>query len=231
MSVLLKNGQSFDHRGKRIEVDILIEEGRILEKGKGFAEEGHQVIDCSGKWVFPGLVDLHVHLREPGFEAKETIETGSMAAAKGGFTTIACMPNTKPVLDHEQHIQFVQEQAKSSGFARVLPIGAISVRQLGRELTDFEALQRAGVLAVSDDGVGVQSSQVMKEAMIKAHRLGLPVIAHCEDDTLLNGGCVHDGKFARQHGLRGIPSESESIMWAGIFCWPKKPVSIITFAM
>lgn len=211
MGVLLKSGRTFDHNGKTIEVDILIEDGRIVEKGVGFNEEGHRVMDCSGKWVLPGFVDLHVHLREPGFEEKETIETGSQAAVKGGFTTIACMPNTKPVLDHEDQIRFVREQAERNAFARVLPIGAISVRQLGKELTDFEALQRAGVMAVSDDGVGVQSSRMMKEAMLKAQSVGLPVIAHCEDNTLLNGGCVHEGGFARKHGLRGIPSESESI--------------------
>ncbi|GAA0359842.1 dihydroorotase [Bacillus horti] len=209
--MLLKNGTMYDHVGNQVTRDILIENGRIKKLGKNLQAEGHETVECEGKWIFPGFVDLHVHLREPGFEAKETIETGSMAAVKGGFTTIACMPNTKPVLDTPEQIRYIHEQTKKSGYAHVLPIGAITKRQLGEELNDFESMQHEGVLAVSDDGVGVQSSWMMKQAMIKAQELGLPVVAHCEDDTLIQGGCVHEGSFSEKYNLRGIPSECEAI--------------------
>lgn len=209
--MLLKNGKMFDHVGNEIKRDILIEDGRIKKLGRNLSAEGHEVIDCAGNWIFPGFVDLHVHLREPGFEAKETIETGTMAAAKGGFTTIACMPNTKPVLDTPEQIRFIHDQTKKTGYVRVLPIGAITKRQLGEELNDFEGMQQEGILAISDDGVGVQSSWMMKQAMREAKELGIPVVAHCEDNTLIQGGCVHEGTFAEQHGLRGIPSECEAI--------------------
>jgi len=161
--------------------------------------------------VAPGFIDMHVHLREPGFEQKETIETGSRAAARGGFTTIACMPNTRPSLDRPELIRSVLEKAEQAGYARVLCYGAITVRQCGEELTDMAALKKAGIIGVTDDGVGVQESRKMKEAMRLAHSLGLPVVAHCEDNSLAHGGCVHDGEWARRHGLPGIPSEAESI--------------------
>jgi dihydroorotase len=211
MGILLQNGSTLNHRGDEIILDILIEGSLIVKKGKSLATEGHQTIDCTNKWVFPGLIDAHVHLREPGFEAKETIETGTKAAAKGGFTTIACMPNTKPVLDSKELIEWVHEKRRTEGYVNVIPYGAITKRQLGQELTDFAGMKEAGIIAVTDDGVGVQSSYMMKQAMLKAKELGLPVVAHCEDDTLINGGAVHDGKFAAAHGIKGIPSESESI--------------------
>lgn len=211
MGILLQNGNVLNHRGEQITLDILIEGDKIVTKGKGLATEGHQVLDCQGKLILPGLIDMHVHLREPGFEAKETITSGTMAAAKGGFTTIACMPNTKPVLDKAEMIQFVHDKRIEEGYVNVLPIGAITERQLGKELTDFAAMKEVGIVGVSDDGVGVQSSYMMKQAMLKAKEHGLPVIAHCEEDTLINGGAVNDGKFAAKHGVPGIPSECESI--------------------
>jgi len=172
---------------------------------------GHEVIDVQGKLVTPGFIDMHVHLREPGFEAKETIATGTASAARGGFTTVACMPNTRPVTDTPEVVQQILRKAKEEGSARVLPIGAITVRELGKELTDMAALKEAGIVAVSDDGVGIQTSQMMKDAMKMATSLGLPVVAHCEDDSLAEGGCVHEGIFSEKHGLKGIPSEAESI--------------------
>jgi dihydroorotase len=211
MGILLQNGSTLNHRGDEIILDILIEGSQIIKKGKELPTDGHEVIDCADKWIFPGFIDMHVHLREPGFEAKETIETGTKAAAKGGFTTIACMPNTKPVLDSKELIEWVHDKRKTEGYVNVLPYGAITQRQLGKELTDFTAMKEAGIIAVTDDGVGVQSSYMMKQAMLKAKELGLPVVAHCEDDTLINGAAVHDGKFAAAHGIPGIPSESESI--------------------
>jgi dihydroorotase len=211
MGILLQNGNTLNHRGEEIILDILIEGSQIIKKGKELPTDGHEVIDCTDQWIFPGFIDMHVHLREPGFEAKETIETGTKAAAKGGFTTIACMPNTKPVLDSKELIEWVHDKRKTEGYVNVLPYGAITQRQLGKELTDFTAMKEAGIIAVTDDGVGVQSSYMMKQAMLKAKELGLPVVAHCEDDTLINGAAVHDGKFAAAHGIPGIPSESESI--------------------
>jgi len=210
MGILLKEGYVLNHRGESIVLDVLIENNHILKKGRDIPEDGHHVVNCKGKHIFPGFIDMHVHLREPGGEHKETIKTGTMAAAKGGFTTIACMPNTRPCLDTAERIQFVHDKRQTDGYVHVLPIGAITLNQLGEELTDFEAMQRVGIVAVSDDGVGVQSSFMMKQAMQKAQSLGLPVVAHCEDDTLI-GGAVHDGEFARKHGIKGIPSESESI--------------------
>ncbi|WP_202079933.1 dihydroorotase [Caldalkalibacillus salinus] len=211
MGLLLKNGWVMNHQGKGIQIDVLLKGDRVHKLGKGFPEDHHQVIDCEGKWVLPGFIDMHVHLREPGFEHKETIESGTRAAAKGGFTTIACMPNTKPVLDAAEQIQSIHDQAKRVGAVNVLPIGAITQRQLGETLCDFEAMQRVGIVAVSDDGVGVQSAGKMKEAMSQAAKLGLPVVAHCEDNSLIQGGCVHDGAYAQTHGLRGIPSECEAV--------------------
>lgn len=170
-----------------------------------------QIIDAEGKLVTPGFIDMHVHLREPGYEHKETIETGSRSAVKGGFTTIACMPNTRPVTDTPETVKLILDKAREANLAKVLPYAAITKNELGRELTDFEALKEAGAIGFTDDGVGVQNAQMMKDAMKKAKALGMPVIAHCEDDSLVKGACVTEGKFAERHGLKGIPNESEAI--------------------
>lgn len=210
MGTILRNGNVLID-GELVKRDILIEENVIRAIAEGLNPEGHKVIDVTGKLVTPGFIDMHVHLREPGFEAKETIATGTASAARGGFTTVACMPNTRPVIDTPDTVQHILRKAEEEGSARVLPIGAITVRELGRELTDMAALKEAGVMAVSDDGVGIQTSQMMKDAMKMATDLGLPVIAHCEDDSLAEGGCVHEGVFSEKYGLKGIPSEAESI--------------------
>ncbi len=168
-------------------------------------------IDASGKLVTPGLIDMHVHLREPGFEHKETIATGTASAAKGGFTTIACMPNTRPVTDNADTVKLVLDKAAEAGSVKVLPYAAITLNELGRELTDFAALKAAGAIGFTDDGVGVQNAQMMKNAMALAASMDMPVIAHCEDDSLVVGASVSEGEFARKHGLKGIPNESEAI--------------------
>ncbi|RAL26077.1 dihydroorotase [Thermoflavimicrobium daqui] len=212
MKTLLKNGLMLDEQSKKlVKRDILIDGEIIAKIASEIEDEEAMQIEVAEKLITPGFIDLHVHLREPGFEQKETIETGTYAAARGGFTTVACMPNTRPPIDSVPIVEEILEKAEEAGYARVLPIGAITVRQLGQELTDMEALKKAGVVAVSDDGVGVQSSKMMKEAMRKAYALGLPVVAHCEDNSLAKGGCVHDGEFAKRYGLQGIPSEAESI--------------------
>jgi len=172
---------------------------------------GHHIIDAGGKLVSPGLIDMHVHLREPGFEHKETIATGALSAAAGGFTTIACMPNTRPSIDNPETVKFVYEKAKEADKARVLTYACITRNELGKKMTDFAALKEAGAIGFTDDGVGVQSAQMMKDAMKLAHSIGLPIIAHCEDDTMIAGAPVTEGEFARQHGLKGLPNESEAI--------------------
>ncbi|CAG7621198.1 dihydroorotase [Paenibacillus allorhizosphaerae] len=192
---------------------VLVEGGIIEKVAEGAAPEttGHTVIDAQGKLLTPGLIDMHVHLREPGFEHKETIATGTRSAARGGFTTIACMPNTRPVIDTVETVKYVLDKAETEGIVRVLPYGCITKNELGRELTDFDALKAAGVIGYTDDGVGVQSAQMMKDAMAKAASIGMPIIAHCEDNTLVEGAAVSEGEFARRNGLKGIPNESEAI--------------------
>lgn len=210
--LLLKNGRVLAPNGDELMTrDILIVDNHILQIGENLHDSEAEVVDLIGKFVSPGLVDLHVHLREPGFTHKETIETGARAAVRGGFTTIACMPNTRPVIDSVEVVEEIITKAKQAGNARVLPIAAITIRQLGQDHTDMEALKTAGAFAFSDDGVGVQSSQMMRLAMRKAKQLGMAIIAHCEDNTLVEGGVVHEGTFAEKHGLIGIPSISESI--------------------
>ncbi|SEN16855.1 dihydroorotase [Lihuaxuella thermophila] len=214
MKLLLQNGRVLDPTtGELVHKDILIEGQTIAKIGTDLnaADPETEVIDLSGKFISAGLIDMHVHLREPGFEQKETIETGTRAAARGGFTTVACMPNTRPVIDSAELVKEVIAKAEQAGYARVLPYGAITVREAGQELTDMAAMKEAGIIGVTDDGVGVQSSKMMKEAMRKAHSLGLPVVAHCEDDSLAKGGCVHDGQFAARFRLKGIPNEAEAV--------------------
>jgi dihydroorotase len=210
---LLKNGCVLDSTGKLVKKDILIEGKYIkqIDYPISLTDFETEVIDLNGKLISPGFIDMHVHLREPGFEEKETIETGTQAAAKGGFTTIACMPNTRPVIDSATIFKGVVQKAEQIGFARVLPFAAITVHEAGHQLTDMTTLKQAGVIGFSDDGVGVQNSRVMKDAMRIAHSLNLPIVAHCEDYTLSKGGCVHDGRFAARYHLKGIPSEAESI--------------------
>lgn len=195
---------------------LLIEDGKIAairdDASEGTPDTaGHETIDAAGKLVSAGFIDMHVHLREPGFEHKETIATGTRSAARGGYTTIACMPNTRPVIDKVETVNYVLDKAETEGIVRVLPYGCITKNELGRELTDFAAMKDAGVIGFTDDGVGVQSAQMMKDAMALAASLNVPVIAHCEDNTLVEGGSVTEGEFARRNGMKGIPNESEAI--------------------
>ncbi len=169
---------------------------------------GDVVFDLNNAVVFPGFVDAHVHFREPGFSYKETVGTGSRAAARGGFTHVCTMPNLNPVPDSAEHLGVQLDIIKKDACIGVHPFGAITVGQNGGELSDMEAMTD-GVIGFSDDGKGVQSAEMMKSAMVRAKKLGMVISAHCEDNSLLNGGCIHDGEYARTHSIKGICSESE----------------------
>ncbi|MCQ6265725.1 dihydroorotase [Fictibacillus sp. WQ 8-8] len=214
MGILLKGGKVLTGTNGLKVQDILIEDTKIADLGESLPEEGHKVIDVSGNLVTPGLIDLHVHLREPGGEHKETIETGTKAAARGGFTTVAAMPNTKPVPDNAAQLQWVNEKIKETASVRILPYASITTRQAGKELTDFEALKNKGAFAFTDDGVGVQSADMMLQAMRLAKQSDAVIVAHCEENTLIHKGSVHKGDFAEKHGLNGIPSVCEAVQIA-----------------
>ncbi|PLR97350.1 dihydroorotase [Bacillus sp. T33-2] len=211
MSLLIKNGRLLTEDGKLKETDVLIKNGLIAEIGTGISREAAAIVDAEGMLIAPGLIDLHVHLREPGGEKKETIATGTLAAAKGGFTTIAAMPNTRPVPDTFEQLEWLNQRIGESAAVRVLPYASITVRELGKELTDFSALKQAGAFAFTDDGVGIQSAGMMLEAMKQAAALGMAVVAHCEDNSLINKGSVHEGKFSQELGISGIPSVCEAV--------------------
>jgi dihydroorotase len=208
--LLIKKAKLFTYNGVEV-IDILIKDGKIAAIGDNIPSDNEKIIDATGLLVAPGFIDLHVHLREPGGEKKETIETGTKAAAKGGFTTIAAMPNTRPVPDCAEQLEWLNTIIEETAAVRVLPYASITIRELGQELTNFKELKEAGAFAFTDDGVGVQSAGLMLEAMKKAAELNMTIVAHCEDNTLINKGCVHEGEFSRKNGLRGIPSVAESI--------------------
>jgi len=210
MSILIKNGQLLTN-GELITGDIFIEDGLIKEIGTLANIKADEIIEADGFVVAPGFIDLHVHLREPGGEKKETIATGTLAAAKGGFTTIAAMPNTRPVPDSKEQLEWLHRRIEETAVVKVLPYGSITIREAGKELTDFSALKEAGVFALTDDGVGVQSADMMLSAMKKAAQEGLTIVAHCEENTLINKGSVHEGSFSKEHGINGIPSVCESV--------------------
>jgi dihydroorotase len=211
MSLIIKNGQLLTEQGSLKQADLYIENGIIKEIGQVLNRKAIETIDAKGLLIAPGFIDLHVHLREPGGEKKETIATGTLAAAKGGFTTIAAMPNTRPVPDTKEQVAWLMNRIDETAVVRVLPYGSITMRELGQELTKFAELKEAGAFALTDDGVGVQSAGMMLEAMKQAAKLNLAIVAHCEDNSLINKGCVHEGSFSRDHGLSGIPSVCESV--------------------
>ncbi|WP_411844491.1 dihydroorotase [Schinkia azotoformans] len=215
VSLLLKNARLFNFAGDLEKKDILIENG-IITRIEDVIEQDtvKNVRDVEGRIITPGFVDLHVHLREPGGEKKETIETGTLAAARGGYTTVAAMPNTRPVPDTKEQLEWLQNRIKETAKVRVLPYASITVRELGEELTDFKSLKDAGAFAFTDDGVGVQTAGMMLDAMKKAAELDMAIVAHCEDNSLINKGAVHEGEFSKKHGVNGIPSVCESVQIA-----------------
>ena len=214
--ILLQGGRvidpsrDFDHVG-----DVLIKDGKIAAAGgKIGVPDGTDVRNVAGKVVAPGLVDIHVHLREPGNEDEETVASGARAAAAGGFTAICAMPNTDPVTDNQAAVGFIVRQSDRAGLARVYPIGAVSLGQKGERLAEFGEMVGAGAVAVSDDGKPVVSSHLMRTALEYARTFGIPVADHCEDPTLAAGGVMHEGLVATRLGLKGIPAAAEEIMAA-----------------
>ncbi|MEI6812550.1 MAG: dihydroorotase [bacterium] len=212
--VLLKGGRLLDPSTRTDAIgDILLRDGKIESVGGNLsAPEGATVVDCTGKVVSPGFIDVHCHLREPGREDVETIATGARAAAAGGFTAVCAMPNTDPVTDNQAAIGFVLKQGRAAGAARVYPIGAISIGEKGEQLAEFGEMVGAGAVAVSDDGKPVVSAQLMRTALEYARAFGIPVADHCEEPTLAAGGDMNEGLVSARLGLKGIPSEAEEIM-------------------
>ncbi len=211
MTKIIRNIQILNEKGELESSSLSIQNGKIAGIGNDIQLENAEEIDGKGMLLSPGFIDVHVHLREPGGEHKETIETGTKAAARGGYTTICAMPNTRPVPDTAENFQKVLDLVEKNALVRVLPYGSITIRQAGKERTDIPALKELGVFALTDDGVGVQQAGTMLEAMEEAARLQIPIVAHCEDNTLIYGGVMHKGKRNEELGLKGIPSVSESV--------------------
>ena len=214
MKRLLKGGRLVDPaNGRDGMFDVLIDQDRIARVGRDLPADGAAVVEMpSGYVICPGLIDMHVHLREPGQEHKETVATGTAAAVAGGFTAVACMPNTVPVNDNAGVTEYVLKKAAESNLARVYPIGAVSRGQKGEQLADIAELKRAGCVAITDDGRPVATALLMRRALEYASMFDMPVIEHCEEQTLKGDGVAHEGFQASSLGLRGIPSEAESIM-------------------
>ena len=214
--LLVRGGHLIDPRNKLDGImDVLIEGQHVQKVAKDIKpSKDTEILNATGLLVTPGLIDIHVHLREPGQEEKETIATGTASAAMGGFTSVACMPNTAPPIDNVSQVQFVLMKAQSEGHVRVFPIGAITKGQDGAELTEIGAMLRAGCVAISDDGKPVTNAKLFRRALEYAKTFGLTVIDHCEDADLAKGGVMNEGKLAALLGLKGIPRQAEYIMVA-----------------
>ena len=216
MSKLIKNGHLVDVEAKRDGFyDLLINNDgkveRIEAKGglDGFAKENTEIIDAEGKYVLPGFIDLHVHFREPGGEYKETVKTGSMAAARGGYTTVVTMPNTKPVMDTVEHLKLQLDAIKKDAVINVLPSGTVTMGEEGKVLSDMEGMKKAGIVAISEDGRSVMDPEILRAGLVEAARLGFPFFDHCEDANLVNGGVMNAGEKSKELGMPGITNEVE----------------------
>src|SRR5579862_9102250 len=210
--LLIKNGRVLDPATKTdAPLDVLLDGEKISRVGANLPADGAEIFDAKGLIVAPGFIDLHCHLREPGQELSETIETGTLAAARGGFTAVCCMPNTQPVNDSASVTRGIVERAASQGAVRVWPIGAASIGSKGEALAEIAAMKNAGIVAVSDDGKPIATARLMRQVMDYCNSLGLPVIDHCEDPSLFAGGVMREGPHSLRLGLKGIPAQSESI--------------------
>ncbi len=212
-TLLIRGGRVVDPaNGRDGEMDVLIENGKIARVSRGLkATEGTPVLEAKGMVVVPGLVDMHVHLREPGRENAETIETGTRAAAAGGVTTVACMPNTEPPLDTPSHIEFVRRKAAQTASVKVFPIGAITVNRAGQSMAEIGALVKAGCVAISDDGSPVSNSQLMRRALEYIKLFDITLIEHSEDAALMADGVMNEGSLSTKLGYKGIPCQAESV--------------------
>ena len=214
MKMLLKNARVVDHKNKLDgKYDILIENEKISKVEKNIQEEAEEIIDCTNYIIIPGMIDMHCHLREPGFEHKETIETGSKSAVAGGFTTICPMPNTNPVPDNPETLKDIIKKAKEVNLCNVFPFSSITKGEKGEELVDFKAMKEAGAIAFSDDGIPVMNSKIMRDGMIKANEVGSFTSAHCEEKSVAKGA-INAGKIAEELGVEGVLPEAEEIMAA-----------------
>lgn len=216
MNLLIKGGRVIDPTQGLDEVlDVLVEKGVVKELGKGLsAPAGAEVVDASGKCVVPGLIDMHVHLRDPGLEYKEDIVSGTRAAAAGGFTSVCCMPNTKPVIDNKAIASYIINKAKAEGFCNVFPVGTITYGMNGERMSEMGELKEAGCVAVSDDGKPVANAELMRRSLEYARGMGIMVISHAEDLSLVGEGAMNEGFTSTEIGLKGIPRIAEDIATA-----------------
>lgn len=231
MKLLIKSGRVVDPSSRTDKkLDILIDKGKIIEIKPKTSARGAKIIDASGLVIAPGFIDMHVHLREPGQEDKETIATGSRAAARGGFTSIACMPNTQPVNDNRGVTEYILSEAKKNAAVNIFPIASITKDEKGEELTDMADLKNAGAVAFSDDGMPVQNSQVMRRALEYSKILDTVIIDHCEDKNLSGDGVMHEGYYSYLFGLKGIPASSEETIVSRDIILAKKADAAIHIA-
>lgn len=215
MKTLIQNGYVLDPESKREgKFDVLIEDEKIIKVAEQITAHADKVLDASGCYVMPGFIDLHVHLRDPGLEYKETLETGGKAAARGGVTTICAMPNTKPVVDNGEKVEDVHNRAKTDSPVHVIQIGAITIGQQGQELADIEGMAKAGCHAISEDGKSVMNASLYRKAMKIAKENKISIFAHCEDITMVEGGVMHADEKAQALGLKGITNAVEDVIVA-----------------
>lgn len=213
MRLLIKNGRIINPvTGIDGKADLYVEDGKVVEMGINIDEPADKIIDASGMWVTPGFIDTHVHLRDPGLTYKEDIRTGTASAAAGGFTTVCAMPNTKPTTDSVDTVRYILSKTEAKGSCHVVPCGAITVGQQGKTLTPMKAMKSAGMGAVSEDGRSVLNAKVLKEGMVLAAKLNLPVMSHCEDESLAEGGCMNEGAKSEALGLKGIHNDTEDLI-------------------
>lgn len=215
MVTLIKNGYVIDPaNGLEGIYDVLIEDDKIKAVESEITVEANKIIDASNKYVMPGFIDLHVHLREPGFEYKETIKTGTMSAAAGGYTTICPMPNTNPTIDSKEMVEYLVTKANQDSLVNIIPIGAVTKGQMGKELADIQGMADAGALAISEDGKSVMNVSLYVEGMKAAKEAGISVFAHCEDKDLVRSGCMNAGKKSEELGFNGITNAVEDVITA-----------------
>lgn len=215
MNILVKSGYIVDPGNKREGVfDILIEDGKVVKIEKDIKTEVDKLINAEGKYILPGLIDMHCHLREPGREDEETLLSGSLAGIKGGFTSLCCMPNTEPPIDNQGVVEYIHMENRKIDLINIYPVGAITKKREGKELTEIGELKKAGVVAISDDGNCIMNSEVMRRAMEYSKMFDLLIISHCEDTNLSYGGLMNEGYISNLLGLKGIPRQAEIIMVA-----------------